>query len=137
MFLYPIPFFFSLHPSLLGARVSPEAAAGAGWSSEEDHPAAQTRDCHYRERLSQPQAAAHERSGTLYREASVNILTFNNNEKFWILFFLPAVYFHIVAQTCWIKILLSLKKMVLSPNSRVCVCIYLFTEVNILTFLHL
>lgn len=30
-----------------GAGVPTEAAAGAGWSSEENHPAAQTGDRHY------------------------------------------------------------------------------------------
>ena len=44
-----------------GAGVPTEAAAGAGRSSEENHPAAQTGDRHHREGLPQPQAAADER----------------------------------------------------------------------------
>lgn len=44
-----------------GAGVPAEAAAGAGRCSEENHPAAQTRNSHHRERLPQPQTAAAER----------------------------------------------------------------------------
>lgn len=44
-----------------GAGVPAEAATGSRRRSEENHPAAQTGNCHHRERLSQPQAAAAER----------------------------------------------------------------------------
>lgn len=44
-----------------GTRVSPEAAAGSGQRSEEDHPATQARAGHHRERVPQSQAAAPQR----------------------------------------------------------------------------
>lgn len=51
----------SLASSSAGAGVPAEAATGSGWCTEENHPAAQTGNCHHREGLSQPQAAAAER----------------------------------------------------------------------------
>lgn len=56
--LSPGPVFVISPPFFPGTRVPSEAAAGPGQRSEEDHPAAQTRAGHHRERMPQPQAAA-------------------------------------------------------------------------------